>query len=292
MVILFVYLTKKMKLLFVLSAFKGVRLKWMPLSISEQKCMRYLFFLALTFCLFSCKKQDELNPVIRFIRTNGGENDSLRFFAGQENTIVIAASDKEGLSQMKIEISTLTGLQMEHIAPVSLEHVFLEVNQGSWDTLRIANLQGNDVERQFEFAIPSTIHGKWNLKVTVIDKSGNITEEERDIFMVNDKNPKFDLTSIVPVFEENGRIQMVAGDTVKLTGQWLDLALLDLVRAEILNETDVFWSQEFSAINASSFDLNQLVSPPILSSGKYLYVISARNSVGLENKVQAELIVE
>ncbi len=250
----------------------------------------YIFISAVL--LVSCKHPDDNNPVIKYVYSNGGLSEDLTGEAGAENTFQIGVSDDEGLSQLKVQFSTLSGIHTHEHPDGSAQEAFLEINQGQWDTIRIANLKGKDLERQFEFFVPSTINGGWKMEVTLLDSHGNIATEERTVHFDNTQLPAISLSGITPTQDNDGIIHVSVGDSILLTGFVIDTDSLEFVTAEISNDANIHWTQEWNPLDNWTFDLNQLISPPFAEPGKYFYFISARDLSGMENTVRAEVIVE
>ncbi len=218
--------------------------------------------------------------------------DYLHGIAGMANSAEVKVSDDKSLSQLRMKLITQTGIHLHDPEPGESAHAFLEYNQGVWDTLSIVNIDGNDYTQTFNLNIPDTISGGWKMEIAVLDNNGNLKTESRQLHIQNDRLPFISISEITPAPQQDGQISLAIGDSISIAGFVIDPDSLDFVKVEIVKGSMLMWSQDFTAINNWTFDLQQVVAPPFTSAGSYIYNITAKDLNGWQQRVRAIVMVE
>lgn len=249
----------------------------------------------LIYCMLffmSCKNPDENAPLIHHVYLNSIPDAYLHGIAGMINIAEVKVSDDKQLSQLRIKLITTNGIHQHELESGEAAHAFLEYNQGVWDTLSIVNIGGNGFTESFNLNIPDTISGGWNMEIAVLDNNGNLKTETRQVHIQNDHLPAISVGDIVPIPQQDGLILMSVGDSILLSGFVIDPDSLEFVSAEILKGSVSIWSQNYINIHNWTFNLQQIMSPALTTTGSYVFNITARDINGWQQTVRALVKVE
>ena len=245
---------------------------------------------ALTIATISgCKKFDEHKPEITAITINESNLNELMANAGAPNTMTIAMKDDRALSQVMIKFSTASGLhQHDHSGS---EHVFNDYNQGTWDTVHVANISGTEFLKTFQFDIPNTVSGGWNLEVSVLDESGNLATIEETVHIINTFNPSVSISATNPTVSAEGIIYSTLDSIVSIEGIALDGDTLENITAAMYRGSAQVWLEEHLNLSEVLFDLSSFTEPSLTEEGVYYYDIEATDKLGFTTKVRATIHV-
>lgn len=248
----------------------------------------FFSILLLSFC--ACKNPDENPPVVEYVYANGLSSSYLHGIAGQVNTLVVKSADDQGLKQLKLKITTGTGIH-HHEEEEVVEHVFSPYNWGIWDTLQIVNLGGKESIDEFSWTIPDTISGGWRVEVAVLDTYGNLTSQDYTFHIQNDDQPFISVGDIFPVPGTDGVIRLTVGETLSLNGNAIDPDGLALVSCEVRKSSSQIWYTEWTTINSWTFELNQAAIPAFTEAGDYNIYLYAKDILGWRCKYVANIEV-
>lgn len=246
--------------------------------------------LFLIISVWGCKRFDENKPEISSIRINNTSGNSLQANAGDENNMSVDLKDDKALSQILIKFSSATGLH-DH-SHDGAQHVFIDYNQGVWDSVSVSNISGKEFTSQFNFTIPEDVSGGWNLEVSALDESGNLVTEERTVSMINLNIPTISVSATSPEADEEGMIHLSIGQSINIEGLVLDPDSLASVKASIVKNSTEIWSDEITTFVDVFFSLSEFVEPAFTESGTYYYFIEASNLNGFSTKVRATIHVQ
>ena len=138
--------------------------------MKTKKLLPVLSIIVVAFIAFACNNEDNLKPVIANLEV--GHNDSI--FAGEAIHLEFEVSDDDLLDYYQVKIhpeedhkSASTEIHWE------LDTVFTE----------ISGLKNYTVHHH-EIMVPTDAeHGDYHFHLSVVDKSGNVAEEERDLIL-------------------------------------------------------------------------------------------------------------
>lgn len=135
--------------------------------MKAKKFLPSLSIIALILIGVACQDEDNLKPVIANLEV--GHNDSI--FAGEAIHLEFEVSDDELLDYYQVKIHP--------------EEDHKSVNTESWEFdstfTEISDLKNYTVHHH-EIMVPvDAAHGNYHFHLSVVDKSGNVAEEERDL---------------------------------------------------------------------------------------------------------------
>lgn len=138
--------------------------------MKTKNLLRILSATLLAVSFFACQEEDNLKPVITNLEV--GHNDSI--FAGEAIHLEFEVQDDDLLDYYQIKIhpeadhkSATTGTHWE------LDTVFTD----------ISGLKNYTVHHHVIMVPADSEHGNYHFHLAVVDKSGNVAEEERDLVL-------------------------------------------------------------------------------------------------------------
>jgi hypothetical protein len=138
--------------------------------MKTKKLRPILTIIATAFIAFACQNEDNLKPVIANLEV--GHNDSI--FAGEGIHLEFEVSDDELLDYYQIKIHS----EEDHKSANTEVHWEL-------DTIftEISGLKNYTVHHHNIIVPADAEHGDYHFHLSVVDKSGNLAEEERDLIL-------------------------------------------------------------------------------------------------------------
>ena len=252
-----------------------------------------LFFVCCTsWILAACSKPDEQSPVFQSVLLNGAVMEFHHAIAGQQNTLTVHTADDLALKQLKMEVSTVTGIHAHETTAGELPHPFMIYNQGIWDTLSIGKLSGKESTTEFSLMIPDSVSGGWDLELTILDDEGNLTSADYTLLIQNDNIPAISVGDVIPAPIDDGQFAISVGDDLTFSGYVFDPDSLEMVRVEMYNSQELVFEQEWTTIQNWSFDLSQVLLPAFSAAGNYVLHIYVSDLQGWTNHASATVIVE
>lgn len=140
--------------------------------MKTNKLLSILSVATFAIITFACQEEDNLKPVISDLEV--GHNDSI--FAGEAIHLEFDVEDDELLDHYQVKIhpeadhkSASTEIHWE------LDTVFTE----------ISGLKNYTVHHHAILVPADAEHGDYHFHLAVVDKSGNVAEEERDLVLTD-----------------------------------------------------------------------------------------------------------
>jgi hypothetical protein len=245
------------------------------------------FLLILAFV--SCRKYDENAPVINSVFINETSGNDLTATAGLQNNFRFMLSDNETLKQLKVKISTLSGVH-PHESPNEDPHPFVLINQGVWDTLVVKNLEGAEAEASMSMLLPDSVAGGWRLEVDVLDESGNLVSGAYSFQIFNNSIPVVILSEVSPDPVDNGKFEMSVGDSITLDLSVFASETISSVMYTVTRGSNTM-THDFSP-TGSTFEAADLVIDEFNESGSYTLIFKATTASGKYAEMYAQVMVE
>lgn len=137
--------------------------------MKTKKLLPVLSLIVTAFIVFACNNDDDLKPVISNLEV--GHNDSI--FAGEAIHLEFEVSDDELLAYYQVKIHPEADHKSATTIHWELDTVFTE----------ISGLKNYTVHHH-EIMVPADAkHGDYHFHLSVVDKSGNVAEEEKNLIL-------------------------------------------------------------------------------------------------------------
>lgn len=138
--------------------------------MKTKKFLPSLSIIALILIGVACQDEDNLKPVISNLEA--GHNDSI--FTGEGVHLEFEVSDDDLLGYYQIKIHPEEDHKSANTESWEFDSTFTE----------ISGLKNCTVHHH-EIMVPvDAAHGNYHFHLSVVDKSGNVAEEERDLILI------------------------------------------------------------------------------------------------------------
>ncbi len=244
----------------------------------------------LIVCFVSCRKFDENAPVIGSVKINETTGEDLTASAGSANIFGFNLTDDENLKQLRLELNTLTGVHAHESGQGEDAHPFLFINQGSLDTLIVANVSGSEANKELLIQISDTTAGGWEMDVDVLDEAGNLKSESFEFQIFNPFIPQITFGNLSPQPTTDGRFDIAVNQSLMFDiGVFANETLSEVVYNVVKGSSS---ASNAIALTSNTYIASGVTLTDFTESGTYEVTISAETISGRRAEFYATVVAQ